>query len=101
MAVHAGSSGPANTDTLADLDSFGSGPHLDHPTNDLMAQHCGVLREPPFIIEHREIRVTNTAGIDSHLNFFDPKRSKINLLLDKVALGTGRHPCIDCRHSLN
>src|SRR5260370_4937690 len=76
--MHATTGTPAHADALSDLDSLGVGTHGGDPTDDLVAENRGVLRDAPFIVQDREIGVTQTAVFDRDFNVLAPERSEID-----------------------
>jgi hypothetical protein len=78
VAVHAAARVPAHPDSLSDLGSFGVRTYGRDPTDDLVAENRGVLRNTPLIVQNGEIGVTQTAVFDGDFNVLGPERSGIN-----------------------
>src|SRR6516165_9124580 len=64
LAVHAARGGPAHSDLLADLEALGRRAERRDAASDLVAEDGRVLRQAPFVVPHRHIRVTNTTVLD-------------------------------------
>jgi hypothetical protein len=94
VAVHAATGDPADADALSDLESLGIGTYGRDPTDDLVAENRGVLRDAPVIVQDGEIGVTQTAVLESDFNILDPERSEINGFEHHRLFGPLRDPCL-------
>src|SRR5947209_7535184 len=94
MTVHAATRVPADADALSDLESLGIRTYGRDPTDDLVAENRGVLRNAPVIVQDREIGVTQTAMFDSDFNVLGPERSEINGFEHHRLFRRLRNPCL-------
>src|SRR5262249_24994697 len=92
--VHAAGREPADADTLSHLESLGIWTHGRDPTDDLVAENRGVLRDAPVIVEDGEIRVTQSAVFNRDFNVLGPERSEINGFECHRLFGRLRDPCL-------
>jgi hypothetical protein len=76
LAVRAGAALPAQSDALADLEFRDFIPFGRHSPDDLMARHERVLRHAPFIIDHRQIAVTDPAMGHRNLHLIPPQHPR-------------------------
>src|SRR5262249_44067917 len=94
VAVHAATGNPADADALSHLESLRIGTYGRDPTDDLVAEDRGVLRDAPVIVQDGEIGVTQTAVFDGDFNVLDPERSEINGFEHHRLFGPLRDPCL-------
>src|SRR5712691_9176683 len=94
VAVHAATGDPADADALSDLESLGIGTYGRDPTDDLVAENRGVLRDAPVIVQDGEIGVTHTAVFDSDFHVLGPERSEINAFEHHRLFRRLRDPCL-------
>ena len=94
VTVHAASRVPADADALSDLESLGIRTYGRDPTDDLVAENRGVLRNAPVIVQDGEIGVTQTAVFDRDFNVLDPERSEINGFQYHRLFRRLRDPCL-------
>src|SRR6185436_9698516 len=78
VTVHAAPRGPANADALSDRETFGIRTDGRDPTDDLVAENGGVLREAPVIVQDGKIGVTQPSVFDRDFNVLNTKRSEIH-----------------------
>ena len=64
------------------------------PTDDLVAENRGVLRNAPVIVQDGEIGVTQTAMFDGDFNVLGPERSEINGFEHHRLFRRLRNPCL-------
>src|SRR4029077_12234188 len=76
--VHAATRAPADADALSDHEPFGIRTYGRDPTDDLVAENRGVLRNAPVIVEDGEIGVTQPGVFNRDFNLLHPERSEIN-----------------------
>ena len=50
-----------------------------------MAEDGRVLRDAPFVVQHRKIRVAKAAVLDRDLHVFGPERTEVDLLANQLA----------------
>src|SRR5215831_12121124 len=98
MAVHATAGRPADPDALPDLEPLCRRSDLDHAADGLVALHGRELREPPVVVEHREVGVAQAAVLDLHLHLLGPERPEFDLLPSQLTLGGRGDPCVDHWH---
>jgi len=94
VTVHAATRTPANAHALSDLESLGIRTHGRDPTDDLVTENRGVLRDAPFVVQDREIGVTQAAVFDGDFNILDPERSEINGFEHHRPFSRLRDPCL-------
>src|SRR5437879_13228882 len=94
VTVHAAPRVPAAADALSDLESLGIGTYGRDPTDDLVAENRGVLRDAPVIVQDGEIGVTQTAVLESDFNVLGPERSEINGFEHHRLFGRLPDPCL-------
>ena len=94
VTVHAATRVPADADALSDLESLGIRTDGRDPTDDLVAENRGVLRNAPVIVQDGEIGVTQTAVFDSDFNVLGPERSEINGFEHHRLFRRLRNPCL-------
>src|SRR5207244_6905114 len=92
--VHAAGREPADPDALSHLRSLGIWTYRRDPTDDLVAESRGVLRDAPVIVEDGEIGVTQTAVLESDFNVLGPERSEINGFEHHRLFGRLPDPCL-------
>ena len=78
VTVHAAARVPADADALSDRETLGIRTHGRDPTDDLVAENRGVLRNAPVIVQDGKIGVAQPTMFDSDFNVLGPKRSEIN-----------------------
>jgi hypothetical protein len=93
VAVHAAARVPAHPDSLSDLGSFGVRTYGRDPTDDLVAENRGILRNAPLIVQDREIGVTQTAMFDGDFNVLGPEWSEIDAFERHRLFRCLRNPC--------
>jgi hypothetical protein len=69
---------PADADALSHLNSLGVRTHGRDPTDDLVAENRGVLRDAPVIVQDGDVRVAQTAVINRDFNILGSERSEIS-----------------------
>src|SRR5262249_47283517 len=89
---------PADADTLPDLQPLGRRPDLDDAADGLVPQHGRKLREPPVVVEHRDVGGAQAAVLDLYLHFLRPQRPEVDLLPNQLALGVRGEPGVDHGH---
>ena len=67
-AVHAARRKPADAHTLSHRHALGDWTYRGHPAHDLVAQYRRELRDAPFIVQERDIRVTQAAMVNCDFN---------------------------------
>src|SRR5262249_4723522 len=72
-AVHAAPGSPADSHPLADLRSLGRRAQRRYAADLLVAEDGRVLRDAPFVVEHRNIGVAKPAVFDRDLHVFGPE----------------------------
>ena len=77
-AVHAAPRVPADADALADLESLGVRTDGRDPTDDLVAENRGVLRDAPLVVQDGEVGVTQAAVLDGDFDVLGPERAEID-----------------------
>jgi len=92
--VHAAPRAPADADALSDLESLGIRTYGRDPTDDLVAENRGVLRDAPVIVQDGEIGVTQTTVFNSDFNVLGPKRSEIDVFEHHRLFRRVRNPCL-------
>jgi len=83
------------TPTCWHLHSLGRCANRRHAANDLMAEDSRVLRDAPFVVQHRNIRVTQAAVFDRDLHVFGPERTEVDVLQDQLLLRRCCNPRFD------
>src|SRR5215472_1985956 len=91
--MHAATREPAHPDSLSDLGSFGARTYGRDPTDDLVAENRGILRNTPLIVQDGEIGVTQTAMFDGDFNVLGPERSEIDAFKRHRLFRCLRNPC--------
>jgi hypothetical protein len=93
VTVHAAARVPAHPDSLSDLGSFGVRTYGRDPTDDLVAENRGILRNTPLIVQDGKIRMTHTAVLDGDFNVLGPERSEIDAFERHRLFRCLRNPC--------
>jgi hypothetical protein len=94
VTVHAATREPADPDALSDLESLlGIRTYGRDPTDDLVAENRGILRNTPLIVQDGEIGVTQTAMFDGDFNVLGPERSEIDAFERHRLFRCLRNPC--------
>src|SRR6185436_10804609 len=94
VTVHAATGVPSDTDALPDLESLGIRTDGRDPTDHLMAENRGVLRNAPLIVQYGEIGVTQTAMFNGDFNFLGTERSQIDRFERHWLFGRLGNPCL-------
>src|SRR5579864_6355623 len=97
-AVHAARGRPANPHALAHLQSLGRCAKRRYATDDLVTEDGRELRDAPFVVQHRHIRVAQAAMFDRDLHVFGPERTEIDVLENQLLLRRRCNPCFDAHH---
>ena len=98
-AVHAAARVPTDADALADAESLGIRTHGRDPTDNLVAENRGVLRNAPVVVQDGKIGVTQAAMFDRDFNVLGSERSEINGFQHHRLFRRLRNPCLYDVHS--
>src|SRR6516162_5213978 len=92
--VHAAGREPADADALSHPDSLGICADGRDPTDDLVAESRGVLRNTPIVVEDGQIRVTQAAVFHRDFNVLGPEWSEIDRFECHRLSRRLRDPCL-------
>lgn len=89
---------PAQTYDLAFADTFDVAAGLDHTAHYFVTGHKRVTGEPPFVVQHRHVGVTDTAVDDLDFNLFVTQRTWIVREGLKLTFGCRGRQCVNFAH---
>src|SRR5262249_25947421 len=92
--VHVAAREPADADALADRQPFRVWADRGDPTDDLVAEDCGVLRNAPLVVEDGEIGVTQATVFHGDFNVLGPERPEVNSFEGHRLLRRLHNPCL-------
>src|SRR5690348_8046425 len=97
-AVHAASSVPTYTDTLAYLHSLRVRACCHHCSNDFMPWHNGIPCNSPVIVENRKIGMAEAAVFNCNFHLLVTERARFVNERFKPLACTPCRPTMDLRH---
>ena len=80
---------PAHPHALADLKVCRSTADCSDCSDDFVPRYEGILRHPPFVIQHAEIAVTDAAVLDIDFDLVRAERARVILKLAQFSAGLG------------
>src|SRR5262245_51420871 len=80
MTVHVASRIPPDPDALADLQTLGVRSQRRDPADHFVPEHRGELRNPPIVVQNREIGMTQATMLDRNLDLLTSQRLGLDRL---------------------
>src|SRR5262249_46340145 len=93
FAKAARTSVPADPDPCPDFRVLDARPDCGNGTDDLVSRNYGIVRRPPFIVDHCEIAMANPAVQDPDLDFVLAQRFRVVLKWFQILLRAAGSVC--------